>query len=187
MANQQQFHVTWQKMKDGHIDALEQLYRANFQKFYDYGMRMTQDASMVEDVIQEVFLRLWEKRQRLAHPNHVVGYLMQVFRNLLIDHIRSGERQSDLLLDYPHLRPPWIAPHENTIIREERKRNRDKELHRLLEDLPGRQREIVYLLHYKEMSYDQVSKLLNIKKRTVYNLAFRALRNMRQKIRFQIH
>jgi DNA-directed RNA polymerase specialized sigma24 family protein len=64
------------------------IFRKYWQELYDFAFIKTQDADVAEEIVQEVFIHLWEKRQELAIRN-LRGYLFISVKNRIIDHFRQ--------------------------------------------------------------------------------------------------
>jgi DNA-directed RNA polymerase specialized sigma24 family protein len=77
-------------------DEYEELYKYYFKKFFNYGRKFTHDVYLIEDTIQEVFLDIWNKRDRsieIASPN---SYYFSSFRYILIKKLKQGTQTLEL-------------------------------------------------------------------------------------------
>jgi DNA-directed RNA polymerase specialized sigma24 family protein len=74
----------WSSFKTGNELALSILYKKHVQRLYDYGMHSFRSHDLVVDCLQELFLRLWNKRETLASVQAVKPYLFKAFRRILI-------------------------------------------------------------------------------------------------------
>lgn len=68
--------------------AFRQLFDAYRQKIYGLGLHLTHSTSAAEEIVQEVFLRIWLSRSRLTEVNHFPAYLKTIARNVAIDHLK---------------------------------------------------------------------------------------------------
>jgi len=79
--------VLWASFKNGNQLALSMLYKRNVQALYSYGRQTSRDHDLILDCIQELFSRLWVKRDTLAAVNSVKSYLFKSFRRTLLRQI----------------------------------------------------------------------------------------------------
>ena len=86
--------VLWSSFKKGNELALSMLYKKHVQRLYNYGMHTCRDYDMVLDCLQELFLRLWNKRETVSNINSVKPYLFKSFRRLLIHEIVENRKLS---------------------------------------------------------------------------------------------
>ncbi len=77
-------NFTWSAFLKGDKDAYAVVYREYFSRLYNYGMRFTQDITLVEDCIQDLLLTLWVKRNNLENIAGVDSYIFVSFRNNLL-------------------------------------------------------------------------------------------------------
>ncbi|MDF9799358.1 RNA polymerase sigma factor (sigma-70 family) [Catalinimonas alkaloidigena] len=74
----------WQRFKEGSEEVFIAIYRSYFQLLYAYGHQFTVDTNMVEDCIQELFIALRVKREKLKYTNSIKFYLFKALRNRLL-------------------------------------------------------------------------------------------------------
>lgn len=135
---------------DLHIDSLTQ-----FLSYY------TRNQQLIEDVIQDVFIKLWEDRDSL-NIFHIKTYLYKSARNLLLNNLRD-QKNRDLLLEN------WA----NEVIQESETEEciNMQEFHNLYNEavdlLPPKCKEIYLLSREKEHTYKEISKLCDISEKTV--------------------
>lgn len=83
-----------QRLRAGDMSALESLYRAHFSALCRYATRLTGSATVAEEVVEDVFLRVWEKRRQLAIRTSMRAYLFgAVRRECLLHHRTEANRE----------------------------------------------------------------------------------------------
>ena len=82
------------KIAGGDQQEFAWLYSNYSRKVYDFIMLMTQDESLSEDIVHDVFIRLWMHREKLANIENFNGYLYRLQKNLVIDSLK--QRQMEL-------------------------------------------------------------------------------------------
>jgi RNA polymerase sigma-70 factor (sigma-E family) len=145
-------------------DGLEELYREQAVAMTRLALMLTGDRATAEDVVQDAFLGLHRRWHRLDDPRNAVPYL----RTSVINGCRSVHRSRRIA--WLH-RPPddWSA--EAAIIDGEDRR----EVLSAVAGLPRRQREILALRFYLDMSESEIAATLKISRGTVSSTASRAL------------
>jgi RNA polymerase sigma-70 factor (family 1) len=164
----------------------EQLYRLfqeTFYKYYEplckYAFTLVKEPHSCEDIVQETFLRVWEKKQNLIGSEELTWYLYTAVRNNCLSFLEKS--QKTVLGEVPAL--------EITQFLEERVQPITKEvdydtlLKNALENLPPKCREVFVLSRVSNLTYKQISDSLGISIKTVENQMGKALKILRSYIR----
>lgn len=168
-------------MKNGDPRALEAIYRANIQSLINYGEKITPDADLVKDTIQDLFIEIWRTRQQLSDIVQVKFYLFRALRNKLyrlMSH-QSFVSQGELRLSSENLRVEYVEL--GFVSREEEAQIR-RNLIQLLKGLTKRQREAIYLRFYHNLSCEAIASMMDMNYQSTINLMHRALNSLRDKI-----
>ena len=171
--------VLWQDFLAGEVRAFEKLMSDNFRLLFRYGSKFSKDRELVKDSIQDLFLILWEKRDNLNPDAAVKPYLMASLRRLMHRQVSSrtwvgGEalQEED---DYFEIE----FSVEDDYIRNEATNTRTLQLQKLLNALPRRQKEVVYLKFFQELSREQIAEVMAVSPQTVSNLLQIAIRHLK--------
>lgn len=172
-------HIVWCQFKSGDQRALESLYRTYVKVLVNYGLKVAGDADLVKDCIQDLFIELWNSRQHLADTTDPRFYLFKALRNKLY---RALSRQSfvseaEIQLSTDSLATGYI---ELEIAAKEQELYTRLNLQQLLDKLPLRQHEVIYLRFYHNFSYETIAALMNMNYQSVLNLVQRALKTLRK-------
>lgn len=172
----------WKELVQGNDQALGQLMHFHFKALLNYGFKFLKDDAFVKDCIQEVFIDLWHSRERVAEPAHVKAYLLVSLRRKITRNRRSMRPTEGLLAplsdDYAfsiEFSPEWWLIQEETLTR------KAQMISEMLDALPARQREVIYLKYYQELSREEISAMLNITPQTVSNLLQMAYGQLRKR------
>ncbi|MBC8152024.1 MAG: sigma-70 family RNA polymerase sigma factor [Bacteroidetes bacterium] len=163
--------------RDGDDEALLRLYRQHLSALYNYGYNLARDRSLVEDAIQDVFLYLYQHRDGVETAQNVRAYLMQSLRHRILHLLKSRSASQELteanafLVDTTQ-EPAWV--------RDEADAERSRRLKHLLNQLPKRQREALYLIYFGQLSYVEAAQIMQVDVKSVYNLVYKALTTIRQ-------
>ncbi|MBE7176587.1 MAG: sigma-70 family RNA polymerase sigma factor [Mucilaginibacter polytrichastri] len=162
----------WQAFKEGDRPAYARIYDLNFARLCHYGYKFTRNTALIEDSIHDLFARMWVSRRKLGEPASVKNYLYKAFRNILLRKLQADGRFDDLDDDYAFRYEP--AQDASMVLRENEQALRQK-LQFVINGLPARQREIIYLRFYEGMNYEEIADLMAINVNSAYKLLYKAL------------
>lgn len=169
----------WNQAKLGSRDAYAQLCESHYRTLFNYGINLTKDRELVKDVIQDLFLYLWEKRNTIGEINVMTIYLIRATRNNLISQLRKNQwnvlydnfDSEDDLTDEQNI--------ESCLIEYERYSQNEQRMRKAIELLPKRQREVLFLKFYQGVSHTEIANLMNINNQSVSNHLQKALITLR--------
>ena len=174
--------VLWNSFKKGNELALSMLYKKYVQRLYDYGMNTSRDHDLVLDCLQELFLRLWNKRETVSEITAVKPYLYKSFRRLLI-HQLVEQRKLLTFLAGQATAFEFALSIESTLIEDEVRAERMKNLRACIQSLTKGQREVIYLKFFNDLSYREIADVTEIRVDSVYNLVSKAIEVLRKKLK----
>lgn len=171
--------VLWQDFLAGEVRAFEKLMSGNFRMLFRYGCKFSKDTELVKDSIQDLFLILWEKRGNLNPDAAVKPYLMASLRRLMHRQVssRSWVGGDALQEDDDYFEIEFSV--EDDYIRNEATLSRTYQLQKLLNALPRRQKEVVYLKFFQELSREQIAEVMAVSPQTVSNMLQIAIRHLK--------
>lgn len=164
----------WQSFLDGDRQSFEAIYKLYFKSLYEYGMRRLEDEELVKDCLQDLFTKLWTNRKNLKPTTNIKYYLYASLKNSLINAqvklsknpAKAGADFESFKLDFENIPEPELN---------EQKTEQAQKLLKALNELTGRQKEVIYLRYFEDMDYNQIAQLLDISVKGVYKLNYRAL------------
>lgn len=165
------------QLKEGNKDALKDLYQIYHQHLFNFGQKMTPDSQIVEDAIQDTFISLWKYRSSLSQPQSVKQYLFKAFRNHLFTLFKDRAKVT-YTEDVIHFN--FEVGFETKIIEGEDTRIIADQINMAIAQLTDRQREIIYFRFYENLSFDEISEVMNMQRRATYKLMSRALLSLKQ-------
>lgn len=169
----------WKELVEGNDHALGQLMHCHFKALLNYGFKFVKDEAFVKDCIQEVFIDLWHSRERVTEPTHVKAYLLVSIRRKIARNRRTMRLPGDPLHDDYAFSIEFSS--EWWMIRDETLARKAQVVSEMLAALPVRQREVIYLKYYQELSREEISAMLNITPQTVSNLLQMAYGQLRKR------
>lgn len=151
------------QLKDGDRKAFGLLYHAYKKRIYSKLYRLLHSETLAEELLQEVFYRLWAKREQLDPDKSFPAYLFRIAANLVYDHFRKAA-QDQKLQDHLIATGTELYDHIDRVIDY-------KESHARLQEaialLPPQRRKIFNLCKIEGKSYEEVSILLGISTSTI--------------------
>ncbi|GAB3985410.1 RNA polymerase sigma-70 factor [Spirosoma daeguense] len=163
----------------GEVDAFDQLYHRYKQPVYANIFKMVKQPEAAEDILQEVFITLWENRQRVQTDKSVGGWLFVVSYNKAASFLKKKLKESMVVQQQPEL-PDTSAPEESL----------DEELFdvqlSLIEEavshLPARKKEVFRLLRFEGKTHEEVAESLGISVQSVRDYLKQATRSVKAHI-----
>ena len=170
-------NIVWIRLKEGNELAFRQLYDRYVDKLISYGYRFTSDHQVLEDCCQELFVRLWKKRDQLPDLDKPSSYLYKSMRNNLVKQLKRTENKyiggvDEYVFD-------WVPAVDEEILDDERHDEQLQMLKDALEALPSRQKEAIYLKFQKGLEYDEICEIMDINYQSARNFVSRAIQTMR--------
>jgi RNA polymerase sigma-70 factor, ECF subfamily len=153
---------------------LQELFKTYYKGLCLFARQYIHDNEKVEDIVQDVFLNIWEKGELNASEAQVKSYLYTSVRNRCLNFIRDHKKFND------NIDTSFI---ENSI---ESNRIEYRELEQLIKaaiaSLPEKCREVFELSRFKEMKYQEIADALGISVKTVEAQMSKALKVLREKV-----
>jgi len=161
----------WKQFIDGSQSAFEQIYYEHVNQLYDYGVRLSKDSQLAEDCIQDLFSDLWKKRDDLPQVAAVKSYLLVALKRRLYRKLANQQKISQATDDAPTRFDPYLDEQilEETIIA----------LKHAFENLSDKQKEVIYLRFYNQLSYGEIAGIMDVQVKAIYKLTARALQSLR--------
>ena len=169
----------WEAFRTGDAHALSILFEAHYDALYNYGVKLTGDEELVKDCIQNLFQKLWRRREGLRPVQVVKAYLFKALRRHLGD-------ETKLLRQHRHLLPAYtdsfevVYSHEEFLISQQSDTEQNARLLAALNQLSKRQREALYLKFFDGFSYERIAEVMSLNIQSVRNLVFNALKAVRK-------
>lgn len=169
----------WEAFRAGDAQALATLFEAHYDALYNYGLKLTGDGELVKDCIQNLFQKLWRRREGLRAVQVAKAYLFKALRRHLGD-------ETKLLRQHRHLLPAYsdsfevTYSHEEFLIAQQQDAEQSARLLAALNQLSKRQREALYLKFFDGFSYERIAEVMSLNVQSVRNLVFNALKAVRK-------
>ncbi|MEN7546482.1 sigma-70 family RNA polymerase sigma factor [Rapidithrix thailandica] len=170
----------WSALTKGSEQALVNLYERHHEGLYNYGYRLSSNQEITRDCIQELFLDLWHKRKQLKSIEYVKAYLHKMLRNKIVDVVKENGKFS-FQASFREIQE-FTLSQEDILILEEYTNEQTLQLKQALSNLSHRQKEMIFLRFYSELSYEDIAEITSLKYQSIRNLLYEALRNLRKQL-----
>ena len=181
MDNKPEQHILlWNSFKKGDWEAYTNLYHAYYRLLNNYGHKFTKDVNLIEDAVHDLFVTLWTTRSNLGNPLSVKNYLYKSLRNILFRKIKSASRFFNLQEDDESI--PFVVSYDHQLISNEDEKKLQQTISDVLDKLPARQKEIIFLRFYEGLSYEEIADIMGIHLSSTYKLLYKALENLQQSL-----
>ena len=169
--------IIWENFLCGDDEAYTYIYREYSQALYAYGMHFTSDKGLVEDCIQDVFVKIFQNRKHLQSTDNIKLYLFISLKNKLFNIFRKDIKYSQI----DSLEPVFAAEYtiEDEIIENEKEQFLNEKMIRMLEVLSPRQKEIIYYRFVEGLSYEDICQIMDMNYQSTQNLIQRSLKKLR--------
>lgn len=172
--------INFKKATQGDRKALSSLYLKYYDRLTHYGIRINSNAYFVEESIQELFMYIAESGYRLGDIQNVKAYLFISLRRSLLKSLEVDRKHIARLSEYEYVRKTDIS---FSYIDLELSNGEDdspiNQINELLNGLPWRQKEAIYLRYYNNLSTKDIAEIMNIADQTVLNMLYQALKKIR--------
>lgn len=158
----------------GDETAFSSLFYTYKDRLYGFVFSLTRSSAQAEDIVQDVFLKIWQNRAQLEDVENISAYIFKMVRNYAIDKLRRLAKEIEireiLIAEDTHLHTP-----EKELLRKEQR----ELIQKALEKLPSQQRKIYSMHRLQGMKFDEIAQELGLSISTVKNHIFRASENIR--------
>lgn len=169
----------WDDFRFGDEAAFKFIFETYHHPLFNYGHKFTADDHVIQDALQNLFVKLWKNRGSIRETGSVKNYLYKSFRRILLRMLDLRHRKyefSALIED-----TEWSNRLESEQYNVSRERLDDirVNLARALEKMSPRQREIIHLRYYEEIEYDEIAVIMQLSVSSTYKLLYKAIDTLR--------
>src|SRR5579859_4863386 len=173
-----QLEQWWIRALEGDTYAFKNIHRELFKGLYNYALKLLQDGELAGDAVQELFVRLWVRRESIGPMRKVKPYFFTALRRQVLNELRDKQVRALKISGLPS--PDIDFSPEEIVVRNEEYEKLQARIAALLNELPKRQKEVIYLHYFEEMDYTQIAEVMGIHYQSVLNLTQKALQKLRQ-------
>jgi RNA polymerase sigma-70 factor, ECF subfamily len=168
--------TTIEALRQGDKKVFDALFRAYYEPLCNYACAMIGDMDEAEDVVQERFFKVWEKREDLTINYSVKAYLYKMVYNACLNRVRSEKTQSK----YKAHNATFLK--ENPVYQLDLTSELQQNVQQAIASLPEQCRHVFELNRFEELKYREIAEQLGLSIKTVENHIGKALRLLRAQL-----
>lgn len=159
------------------MKAFDELYHRFVPRLLAFSKKYILDEQEAEEAVQEIFIKIWEKRKSMDENRNFKSYLFQSVKNHLFNLIRDRKKNCQLE-DIPE----GEFPYEEVILQDISYRELENTTYGLIASLPKVQQEVFTLSRLEGLSNHEIALKLNLSKRTVEHHLYLSMKFLRGKL-----
>jgi len=166
------------RIKEGDKGQFESLFRSSYVSLVRYAMTIIKDHDSAEEIVQELFFRLWQDKEKIKIESSLNGYLFRSVHNRclhFIDHARVVDRHAE---EVSHNQPDSAENPSEILLHKELQ----ERIAGVLEKLPERCGKIFCMSRFEGLKYSEIAEKLAVSVKTVESNMGRALKEFRKEL-----
>lgn len=180
----EQINLLFQLVAESDEKAFNRLFRASFAPLVLFACRYVRDKSAAGDMVQDTFIKLWQKRETLSEVQSARSYLYRAVRNYCLNYLRDHAREQSMEEQQQHTSfsegrytPAFDVTEQDASSQTE---HRMKLLQKWVSSLPDRQREAFELSRFEGLDHEEIAAVMGVSGKTVNNHITGALQGLRR-------
>ncbi|WP_448700590.1 RNA polymerase sigma factor [Mucilaginibacter sp. AW1-3] len=167
----------WNDTLKGDVSAFESIHRELYPLLLHYLSKIIQDDDVCQDILQDLFIKMWERKEKFGQIKNVKVYFFKAARSMALNYIKTNKQHDPLNDDHQYI--DIVFCQEEILVDAERNKEAAFVLSSALNTLPERQREMIFLKYFDGWNYDQIADVTGIKYQSVVNHVHRAVTQLR--------
>lgn len=164
-------------LSPGSTIQFEQVFKEHFRALHAYAYTIVSEDDMAEEIVQNVFCKMWERRDRIEITQSVKAYLYKSVYHESINYLRHLKKKRAYQAHAVHVMENSNNASEKTTLRE-----LELKLEQALKELPERCRTIFQMSRFESLKYQEIADQLGLSIKTVENQMGKALKILRLKL-----
>jgi RNA polymerase sigma-70 factor (ECF subfamily) len=160
-------------------ELFEQVFRSRFKSLHTYACTIIRDPVMAEETVQNVFVKLWEKKEEIEIRENIDSYLYRAVHNESLNYLKHLKVRSAYQSNIMHRAPP---PDPDKLPERITLGELERRLEKAILELPEQCRIIFRLSRSEELKYKEIADKLGLSVKTVENQMGKALKLLRMKL-----
>ena len=164
--------------------ALGYLFNTYYNKLYRIGLKWCLDSDITEEAIQLVFSDLWKYRQTLGDIQSFEAYLKSSLKKRIFKELQNVNSIEKVNWEAAETFILSTQSYEDILIKQESDDTLKRQLHLALEQLSPRQKEIIVLKYFEELSFKEISERTGLQTDSIYKTLHEGIKKLRGSLRF---
>lgn len=165
---------------NGDESAFESLFKQHYQMLLKVALFLLNDAEQAEEIVHDVFLNVWQKRQNVNPDASFKNYLITAVRNRCFNHLKAKKKTQSINDEESWVEELVADNHTDTPAHV---KDVQKAIDAAVAKLPQQCKLIFQLSRYENMSYKEIAAALDLSPKTVENQIGRALKTLRAELK----
>jgi len=167
------------RIRNNDKDAFKSLYNRYSKKIYFFSLKYLSNNVEAEELVQSVFINIWENRETLNATGSVKSYIYKSAVNYIYNYLRKKAIRARFIESEIHK----SEIHSNLTYEQVFLHDLERSINSIVETLPAQQRKIFQLSRYEGLTHKEIAKKLDLSVRTVENQMYRALKIIKNILR----
>ena len=177
------YRLLWERIRTGDETAFFDLYAALYQELVNFGIRTCGDSDLSSEATDQVFVKIWEKREQLDRVENVQSYLITFLKRRIL-RLLEKQHKINTALQNVKAEDDWVEmPYEEFVIKVQTIESIQIRLKDALEKLSFRQKQLVNLKFFEGYSYEKIAETTQMSVKTAYNTLYDALKILREELK----
>lgn len=168
-------HNLWSSIRQGNQRAFHQLFEQYWENLFSYACKITRDHSLAQDIVQGLFIHLWEKHASLPEVTAVLPYLHSALKNRLLNALRDEhlyQHHVDTFRETNNI-------NDHSATEQLQYKETEQLLHHSINQLPEKMKDVFYLHRIEQLSVAEIAVLQGTSPQTIRNQLNTALQKIR--------
>lgn len=165
-------------IKNGNEAAFEKIFKMYFKNLHAFAYTFTKDDVIAEEMVQNVFFKIWEKKDQLQIDDSLKAYLYRSVHNESLNHLKHLKIKTSFQIQYSGNMESSNQDASNQMMASEL----EDKIQKAINELPQQCRTIFQMSRFEQLKYQQIADQLNISIKTVENQMGKALKVLRLKL-----
>lgn len=171
----------FKRITEGDEKAFEMLFHAYYANLCRFATGIISDDETAEEIVQDLFVKIWEKRTQLSIDSSIKNYFYRAVKNQCINFIEHNNIVAQHISSRQPEKEMEIQPDEHFLAAE-----LAQKIEESIASLPEKRREIFRLSREEGLKYREIAKKLNISTKTVEAQMGLAIKTLREKLKHHI-
>lgn len=159
--------------------SLEELFNYYYPRLYNFSKLFLKLETGIDDILQEVFVKIWQNRKRIKNASTFNSYIFTITRNLLLNKLRSNLNNQKIKDEVRKL----AVASEYSLVEQIEYQDLKEKIDNIVNELPERQKEIFVLSRTEGLSHKEIAEKFKISTKTVEYHITLAVRFLKDKMK----
>ena len=173
------------RLREGDKQAYAQLFQEQYKGLVSYANKFVMDTEVARDLVQDVFIYIWEKRQKISIESSITSYLYRAVHNISINHLKKESTKTDYIRNFlinlngsDYHSSQADDAHELVV-----QKDLSERIDEIITLLPEQCRNIFKLSRFRGMKNKEIAAVYSISVRTVETQIYRALKVLKENLK----